>query len=95
MEQETKNLRIHGVVQGVGYRLWAKQQADLMRLDGWVRNRRNDKSVEICVTSDEDTLQKFISACYQGSKNAKVSVIHVVNGVDEDISGFEIRDTAP
>lgn len=91
-EQETKHLRIYGRVQGVGYRAWAAELANRMRFPGWVRNRK-DKTVELIVTGYEDDIQKFISECYKGPASAKVEVIQITDGVDEELKSFEIRDT--
>lgn len=93
MEQETKNLRIHGRVQGVGYRAWAADLAFRMSMYGWVRNRQ-DKTVEITITGHQDDIQKFISECYSGPSAAKVDLIEVNNGLNEELDHFEIRDTA-
>jgi acylphosphatase len=93
MDTETKHLRIHGRVQGVGYRNWAQYTAVQLRLCGWVRNVRKDSSVEIIIKGDEDNIQKFISAAYQGPSGCKVEAIHVSTGVNEDFTTFEIRDT--
>lgn len=93
MEQDTKHLRIHGIVQGVSYRAWTQELAERMLLTGWVRNVRTDKSVEAIVTGYPDQVQKFISALYQGPSGAKVSAIEVNDGVDEELKSFEIRDT--
>ena len=93
MEQDTKHLRIHGIVQGVTYRAWTKEQADRMLLTGWVRNVRKDKSVEALVSGYPDQVQKFISTLYQGPSGAKVSAIEVNDGADEELKSFEIRDT--
>ena len=93
MEQDTKHLRIHGIVQGVSYRTWTQELAERMLLTGWVRNVRTDKSVEALVSGYPDQVQKFISALYQGPSGAKVSAIEVNDGVDEELKSFEIRDT--
>ena len=93
VEQDTKHLRIHGIVQGVFFRAWTKEIADRMLLAGWVRNVRKDKSVEAIVTGYPDQVQKFISALYKGPQSAKVSAIEVNDGVDEELKSFEIRDT--
>lgn len=93
MEQETKHLRIHGTVQGVSYRAWAQETAGQMLLTGWVRNVRMDRSVELVVTGYEDVIQKFISSCYSGPPGAHVKAIEIQPGIDEELRGFEIRDT--
>lgn len=92
METSTKNLRIHGRVQGVGYRNWCVFTANNLRLTGWVRNRK-DGTVEATATGSEDSLEDFIKACYQGPAAASVSVIEVNKGIDEELNSFEQRDT--
>jgi len=37
----TLQVRITGLVQGVGYRAWTEQAARQRKLSGWVRNRRD------------------------------------------------------
>ena len=44
-EVETRLVRVHGRVQGVGYRYACVQRARELGLTGWVRNRM-DESVE-------------------------------------------------
>ena len=46
MKHETKYLRIHGTVQGVGYRAWAQEIGKKMNLTGWIRNLRNGVNPE-------------------------------------------------
>lgn len=94
MAHETKHLRIHGKVQGVGYRQWSSHLANRMGLTGWVRNVSHDRSVELIATGYEDEIQKFISECYKGPIGAKVEIIHVTDGVDEELRSFEIRETS-
>ena len=43
--KEQRHLRIHGKVQGVGYRFYATRVARRMGLKGWIQNNR-DGSVE-------------------------------------------------
>ncbi len=45
MSGAIRHVVIRGRVQGVGYRAWVADEADARKLEGWVRNRR-DNSVE-------------------------------------------------
>ena len=94
MEQETKHIRIHGYVQGVGYRAWASKLAMRLALKGWVRNVAHDASVEAVVTGYAEDIQKFVSQCYDGPQAAKVDIVHVTEGINKDFKEFEIRETA-
>lgn len=94
MENETKHLRIYGKVQGVGYRHWCSQMAKRLGLTGWVRNVSHDHSVEAVITGYPDAIQKFVTECYNGPSTSKVDIVHVTQGVDEELKTFEIRETS-
>ena len=89
----TKHLRIFGRVQGVYYRAWTVQTATDLGLTGWVRNRK-DESVEAIATGPKDTVERLIAACYKGPERANVETIQITDGVDENLSTFEFRETA-
>lgn len=59
------HLFISGDVVGVGYRGWAKRQAQDLHLTGWVKNRE-DKTVEIVAEGNEQEVKKFIIMCKHG-----------------------------
>lgn len=67
---------IAGRVQGVGYRAWMVQQAQLLGIRGWVRNRV-DGRVEAAVIGAADTLARLRHACRQGPSGAQVTEIEV------------------
>lgn len=77
----------------MAYRLWAQEQANFLKLEGWVRNRRADRSVEACITGEDVDVNRFVSACYKGPSAAKVTAIEALDGVDENTGKFEIRET--
>ena len=86
---KTVRLIIKGKVQGVFYRATAKNVADLIGVDGWVKNLPDD-NVEIMATAAEDVLQKFIAWCKQGPPKAKVDEVVIEELNPEDFKGFKI-----
>jgi len=61
-----------GVVQGVGFRFFTKQEADELRLFGSVKNL-SDGSVEIHVYGENRQVLKFLKWCHVGPKTSNVS----------------------
>jgi acylphosphatase len=54
MASDSKRLEatVHGLVQGVGYRWYARQMARRLNLSGYVRNR-SDRTVEVVAQGRE------------------------------------------
>ncbi len=70
------NLKIHGDVQGVGFRYECKGQADELGIVGFVRNEP-DGAVYTEAEGDEDILAKFISWCRTGPAYSHVSKVDI------------------
>ena len=72
------NSRLHamisGRVQGVNFRYFVMEQAALLELNGWVRNRW-DGSVEVTVEGERETLEKLLQALHVGPSMAKVDEV--------------------
>jgi acylphosphatase len=90
----TRHLRITGRVQGVGYRWSMAQQAQALRITGWVRNRR-DGSVEALATGPAEAVQALIEWAQRGPAMARVERVAVQEalGAAEVLDGFEQRET--
>lgn len=86
---KTVRLIIKGKVQGVFYRATAKNVADLIGVQGWIKNLPND-DVEITATGAEDVLQKFIAWCKQGPPKARVDEVVIEETNHEEFKGFKI-----
>ena len=71
---KTLLLRIHGRVQGVGYRAWALREARSLGLAGWVRNR-SDGWVEALISGPGEAVDRFVAAARRGPRSAVVSSI--------------------
>jgi acylphosphatase len=83
-----RHVMISGRVQGVGYRAWTGDQAILLGLHGWVRNRR-DGSVEAVFAGPEDVVAQMIALCHRGPSPAHVD--RVVTG-DATADMLKLRD---
>ncbi len=87
-----RRIIVRGEVQGVFYRNWTVQQAKMLGIAGWVRNRR-DGSVEIAAQGDEAALRALIDLCWKGPPAARVTAVDVEDSDDIAADGFEKRAT--
>ncbi|MFA6410165.1 MAG: acylphosphatase [Candidatus Buchananbacteria bacterium] len=72
--QKRITLKIHGLVQGVGYRYASQKEAKKRGFTGYVKNLAND-TLELVAEGKEKDLQDFINWCYNGVGSAMVSEI--------------------
>ncbi len=85
---ETVSLRIHGRVQGVGFRAWAVREATHLGVDGWVRNR-TDGSVEMFLSGTPAQVVALTLLCYRGPNMARVDEVETEQGHDVPVArGF-------
>lgn len=81
---------VSGKVQGVFFRIYAKQKAEELKLAGWVKNASNG-NVEILAEGEEKNLKEFIKWCYNGSSGARVEKVEVNwNEFEGRLDKFEI-----
>jgi len=72
--KELRVLRIHGKVQGVGYRFFATRVARRMGLKGWINNER-DGSVAAAVEGEKEAIDDWIEELKEGPRYAEVTRI--------------------
>ena len=70
--EKTVRVIIEGMVQGVCYRAWTKQNALGLGLAGWVRNRR-DGSVEALFRGPVEAVDRMVALCREGPAAARVT----------------------
>lgn len=91
-------IRIYGLVQKVGYRMWTERQALMRGLEGWVRNR-SDGTVEAVFAGPPDLVEAMIDLCRTGPSKASVERVDVEEASDVDLSmrssgvGFDVLPT--
>ena len=84
------HISVYGEVQGSGFRSWAKEQCKKLGLSGWAR-KASDGSIEIFVQGEEESINSFISLCWDGPPFSHVDDVLVQDAnSDDSISGFEI-----
>jgi acylphosphatase len=71
-----KHILVTGKVQGVGFRFFAKAEADLAGLKGWTRNLA-DGSVEIQVFGEEARVGAYLERLKAGPPSSKVRNLDV------------------
>ena len=86
-------LIITGLVQGVGFRWWARDEARRLGLDGWVANRA-DGTVELLVAGPVEAVERLATACQRGPSAARVDLVQRSEAVDPGAVGFAARPTA-
>lgn len=84
---------VEGLVQGVGYRMFALRQARELGLAGWVRNRA-DGSVAFLAQGPETAVRAFLTALREGPRFAQVESVTVLRSAElpgTGLAGFEVR----
>jgi acylphosphatase len=84
---------VTGRVQGVFFRAWTEENALMLGLDGWVRNRRRDGSVEALIVGEESAVEEMIARCHEGPPAAAVAEVEVTNAEDPGPAGFTVTRT--
>ncbi|MBU8923001.1 MAG: acylphosphatase [Bacteroidales bacterium] len=83
-------LTVSGIVQGVGFRFFARSVAKQLKLDGHVRNLP-DGAVEVEVQGSEDDLGEFVHRLGKGPVSSRIDDIRVEYIPEQKCDGFEIR----
>jgi len=90
-KQITIRIIIIGRVQNVGMRNWIKRKANQFDVNGWVRNRKADDTVEALFQGNEEDVIEILQLCYNGPSFAHVKRIKEFPLKEEGISkGFFI-----
>jgi acylphosphatase len=85
-----RHLRITGLVQGVFFRAWTREQAEQLDIRGWVRNCP-DGAVEAHLEGDKSAVEQLIDSMRQGPPNARVDHLQVGEAAAENFGRFEVR----
>jgi len=85
---------VKGRVQGVGFRYFVSQQAQIMGAVGWVRNLA-DGQVEVMAEAARPALEELLIALREGPPGSQVSDIQIEWGdATGEFSSFAAKATA-
>ena len=85
------NIRVSGIVQGVGFRYFTFNLAVSLNITGWVRNLANG-DVEILAQGSERALKEFLNKIGSGLKYSTVNHVEVhTQDITQDFKNFTIK----
>lgn len=85
-------VRVEGRVQGVGFRMFVQREAVRLKLDGFVRNRR-DGGVEAVFSGAHQDVDAMLDACRRGPNGSAVQFVKVLDEIDDVAMGFVVGAT--
>ncbi len=84
-----RQVRIHGAVQGVGFRYACEREAARLGLSGWVRNN-DDGTVEAVFEGDREAVESMCRWCQDGPRHAEVDRVDVTDDEPQGDADFQI-----
>jgi len=89
-DRVAKRLLISGRVQGVGFRVATRVEAERLGVRGWVRNLP-DGRVEVHAEGSRRDVDALVDYCHVGSAPAGVTDVAVTDAASEGAVSFSIR----
>ena len=90
MPEKIITFRVTGRVQGVAFRAWARDTAQALGLDGWVRNAA-DGAVTGMLSGDREAVEAMVAALGRGPRLARVDRVETAAAAGPGVHGFKIR----
>ena len=82
-----RDVVVRGMVQGVSYRWTTQQEAERLRVRGWVRNEP-DGSVRAHLEGEPEQVAELVAWMRHGPSGAQVESVDERQGELEGVSGF-------
>ncbi len=83
--------RVRGHVQGVGFRWWARREAQRLGLTGWVMNADDERSVELVAEGAAEALDEMERLLRTGPQAARVEAFESTRSpASGEFDGFGI-----
>ncbi|MFC5789267.1 acylphosphatase [Agromyces tardus] len=83
------HVTVHGLVQAVGFRYYARAEAQRLGVSGWIRNRV-DGAVEAEIEGDEAAVDAMLGWLDEGPPGANVTSISTTEVPPTGERGFHV-----
>jgi len=87
--KKSVRLYIDGVVQGIFFRSFVKENAERYDVKGFIRNLE-DGRVEVFIEGNTDNVNKLIELCKKGPRHAKIKKVDIKAEIFQDFKSFKI-----
>jgi acylphosphatase len=90
-DRERAHVYVSGQVQGVFFRDSAREKAEQLGLNGWVKNLP-DGRVEALFEGPSESVREMVRWCEEGPSHAEVEDVDAEFEASQgDLTGFEVR----
>ena len=86
---KTLRVKIKGVVQGVFFRKFIKENADELGVRGFVRNLE-DGRIEIVIEGRDEKVNELLEKCKKGPKHSEIKEIEVEEIKHQGFQDFKV-----
>lgn len=87
--KKSVRLYIQGVVQGVFFRGFIKENAEKLDVRGFTRNLE-DGRVEVFLEGDAEKVNEMIELCRRGPKHSQIKDIETIPEKFQGLKGFKV-----
>lgn len=86
---KTLRIKIKGVVQGVFFRKFVKENADKLSVRGFVRNLE-DGRIEMVIEGKDEKVNELLEICKKGPKHSEIKEIEVEEIKHQGFQDFKV-----
>jgi len=87
--KKSVRLYVDGIVQGVFFRSFIKENAEKLNVKGFVRNLE-DGRVEIFLEGNANEVNKMIELCKKGPKHSQIKKVDIKPERFQDLKVFKV-----
>ena len=87
--KKSVRLYVEGIVQGIVFRVFVKENAEKNDVRGFVRNLENGK-IEIFLEGNVNNVNKMIEICKEGPKHSQIKNVEIKEEKFQGLREFKV-----